>query len=97
MDSLFLYLLDFQDFFYDSFDFLILAVCKEVFLELCSGEGALDKLAVKLWKNIRKLIMGDLLDGVQDLFIALFGYDALLGISATTGGAEELFKDVGEV
>ena len=69
---------------------LVLAVGVEEFGEMLATDGSLDEVAIQILKDIDQRPVGLFLYTVEDLLVALLGYDALLGISIAVAEAEQL-------
>ena len=78
-------------------DTLILAVSKEILLELSTCKSALYKLSVKVLENVADVGVSNLLNLVEDSLVSLLGNCSLTGITKTPLGNEELLEYVLEV
>ena len=73
-------------------DGFILADRIEQFSEMLAAHGLTDKILIQVRQDIDQLAVGDLLDFVEDLLVALLGHDALLRVAVAVR-VEQPFAD----
>ena len=64
---------------------------------MLAAYSSLGEISVELGKNVYKRSVGDFLDTIQDLLVALLGNDSLRRISAAARCAEQFLKDVFQI
>src|SRR5699024_1630547 len=82
-----------HEFFVADGDWFVFAGGEEILGEVRAGEGAFDEIAVEFAQDVAEIAVGQRLDAVEDLLVALLEHNALLQVALAVAEAEQLFED----